>query len=238
MSIRHKNWLVGSLLVTLPIGLGFLAAALGADHVVWEAVAAVGALILMGCFVAATEHPDSITRREWKGFGYLFLLGAVWVIFGFEYKRSPVHVENCTGKTLVVERNGRPWLAVPPGGSIRTRLSRQTHHVVVRSEDGTQLDATSVTVGSANAYVLNLLGAGTYRRGTVDYHRFPVFHFGSAGQSDYTPAPFSNVRWIVADVDYVLEEPPSSISVKSTSSATRSYLVRVPSPPAAAPSSW
>jgi hypothetical protein len=220
------KWLVRLLLATLPVGLGFLAARLGSDHWLWRGGAILCGLALLGCFYAVKEDFGSMTGPDdWLAVGYIILVSAVWFLAGLSHTQSAVYVENGTAKTLVVELDGRPWLTVPPSESIKTRLPRKPYQLVVRSEDGTQLDARTLAVGPKKAYVLNLLGARTYHRGWVEYGK-PILPFGF-GPSAHD---IKDV-WVEADVDYLFKEPPSSVSVpKSRSWASRSYLLRGPAP--------
>jgi hypothetical protein len=161
-----------------------------------------------------------MTGPRWLAVGYVTLTSAAWFISGLSYTRSMVYVENGTARTLVVELDGRPWLTVPGSESIKTRLPRKSYQLVVRSEDRAQLDTRSLLVGPKKAYVLNLLGARTYHRGLVGYGVI-----SGHGTSDIQDV------WIEADVDYLFEEPPSSVSLpKGQLGTLRSYLRHGTSP--------
>jgi hypothetical protein len=214
-----KKWLIGPLLAALTVGLGFFAALLGSDHWLWIVGATLCGLALLGCFCLALDFRFMTGPRR-LAVGYVTLTSAVWFISGLSYTRSMVYVENGTAKTLVVELNGRPWLSVPGSESIKMRLARKPYQMVVRSEDGTQLDTRSLVVGPKKAYVLNLLGARTYHRGL-------------AGYGVVSAHRTSNIQdvWIEADVDDLFEDPPSSVSApKGVSGTLRSYLQRGSSP--------
>lgn len=77
-------------------------------------------------------------------------------------------------------------------------------------------------------YVLNVLSAQVYARGTVDYGGIS---FGSSPSEEKIQLP-----WFKADVDFLFEEPPQSITVQnrrgqSYVSASRTYLRRGPPRP-------
>ena len=179
-----KKWLVAILwltvLVALPVGLGFYSAYLGSNDTRWQSWTLGLGIILMLCFFAMMIK----ISEELEGCGWLCLLGmyllflvAVWFYFGETYKRSKVYVENGTADTLVVELDGRLWCTLPPQDSINLPLfSEQTYQMVVRSVDGIEKDVRSLVIGSQHAYVLNLLGAKTYFLVRVSWHESTITH--------------------------------------------------------------
>jgi hypothetical protein len=220
------KWLVVGFLPILPVGLGFLAAFLGSDHWLWTGGLILIGLILLGCFCPVEQDIFAMSALGWLRVGYVLLVGGVWLFFGLSHTGSMVYVENGTDKILIVELDGQPWLTIPPNGSIKTRLRQMSYQMVTRSEEGMQLDSRRLKV-ERTAYILNLLGARTYHRGTAEYsadgHR-PLPGFG------FLPEDVTAV-WIEANVDYLFEVPPPSISVRAPERwARRSFLLRGAAP--------
>ncbi len=204
--------------------LGFVAAFLGSDHWLWVAGAVVCGIGLFGCFIAIKENARELGGRGWLAIGYVAVISAVWFSVGLSYTQSAVHVENATARDVVLELDGNPWLTVEHGKTVQTRLPRQQHRIIIRARDNNEeLDRRFVLVGSSKAYVLNVLGAQTYYRGRVEYGSMPIALGGDPDAVEVKDV------WIEADVDYLFQEPPQSISVsKGTSYASKSYLTRQP----------
>jgi hypothetical protein len=96
----------------------------------------------------------------------------------------------------------------------------------VRSNSGDILDQMDVVIEWNGVYVLNVLRAESYTRGTVYYGDGPR----SAG--DKVPQLIKD-RWIAATkIDYLFQDPPKTISIQRSKGPTgpdftsRSYLWR------------
>jgi hypothetical protein len=220
-----KKWLLGLLLVPALVGAGFLAAVLGSDHPLWIVGAVICGLGLFGCFAAVKNNTRSITGGGWAAIGTIVLFSGVWFVVGFANTRTQVYVDNFSEHDLVLELNNQKWLTVNRGQKLEVRLPRKTFELVVRSrETGKELDRRSIRVDNKGPYVLNVLGAHTYYRGSVDYG----MSFSFLGGGGPTATEVKDV-WIQANVDFLFKEPPSTISVsKGQVSATRTYLTRTP----------
>jgi hypothetical protein len=222
------------LMLAVPVALAFLARALGSNHSVWQVGAVLCALGLIGCVGVLRQHFLSkwryLTRADWFLIGYTILVSLVWFAFGAANPRALVHVENGTDKQVVLELDGRQWLILQSGESTNTWLTQRVHQLVVRTTSGEVLDRRGIVAQDEKAYVLNVLGARTYYRGSVTY--------GPKGGNVTAPFYISREEekalkdvWIVANVDYLFEEPPETIAVRGSAApflTTRTYLTKSP----------
>jgi hypothetical protein len=160
------------------------------------------------------------------GFGALFLLSGVTIHFVFA--QATVHVDNSSPQDVRLELEGRPWLTPQRGTSSKTSLRRGRYQVTVRALTGEVLDQQVIDVDGAGNFVLNVLGAQTYTRGTVYFT-----NASGPGQPD-TATP-ENRKWFRAEADYLFEPPPPQITVSSRRGAvntvSKTYLVRGGPPP-------
>jgi hypothetical protein len=167
-------------------------------------------------------------RGSLSGWTLVFLLYSVaFVGGGFLvsnwFASGDVHVDNASPHQVVLELDGKQWLRCDRGGNYRRYLARGTYTLVVRSTDGEELDRHPITVEGREPYILNVLGAQVYSRGTVQYGGVV---FGSPRAEER-----AQLRWFKPEVDYLFKTPPKSLSVSSKSGesvlgAIRTYLRR------------
>lgn len=150
-------------------------------------------------------------RLGWSGVAgavvYAIILEGMWWWIGYYMSRSNVYVDNFSNRAVRAELDGRPWLTCKRDTTAAEVLHRGRYHLVVRAEDNNEvLDERDVFVDGLNRiFVLNLLGAETYYRGSVQYG-------GIIGFGDNPPTTIHDV-WFNADVDFLFQDPPSSITV-------------------------
>ena len=135
----------------------------------------------------------------------------------------PIHVDNFSPRPVRVVVDGGDWVMAPAGKSVVASLRMGAYTIDTLSADGGQtLESMSVEVGRG-PYVLNVLGAQTYARGSLQYGGKDL------GQDDGEEE--ISDRWFQAGVDYLFETPPKVITVKKGEAAKgtrRTYLRRGP----------
>jgi hypothetical protein len=229
LSPRTSAWVWWALLAGLPLtaGLAWLLSDL-ADGWVWTIGAAGGGLVLLLLVVAVLRFASSaltkLRPKDWGLFAYAVAIWGVWTGVGYLSLRTPVHIDNFSPRAVRLELDGQPWLDVPSGQMQTARLARWDHQIVTRDAGtGQELDRRTVTVDASKAFIFNVLGAGTYLRGSVTYG----MHFFGPDEKEVRDT------WIKADVDHLFEHPPQKIQVSEhTFIATRSYLKRKQAGPA------
>jgi hypothetical protein len=207
-----------------------LAAWLGRGSIFWQVPAVLLGVAALGFGVPLFDYLKGTMpaprRGELAVMGYVLLFAGVWIGVGMKFYHpwATVHVENSSRQSVVIEIDGKPWEAAPPGTRKQASLPAGEHELLTRSASGRELDRRTVEARDGMAYLLNVLGAGTYYRGSVKYGGVSLF--GPAASA-------SEVRdvWIDAKVDYLFEEPPRSIKVPvrsglSLSGTSRSFLTR------------
>ncbi len=137
-----------------------------------------------------------------------------------------VIVDNGAGRAVRIRLDGADWVAAGRGtGAATATLRAGSYSIEIVDEAGVVDDKFQAAVDSAGPYILNVLGAATYTRGTQDY--------GDAAFGAGRTEAVVRDKWIKADADFVFEEPPSSISVVSwrglkSTTASRTYFLRGP----------
>jgi hypothetical protein len=152
--------------------------------------------------------------------------GAVFFVPAFLvnewFAQGVVYVDNYSRQNVTLELDGQPWLSARQGTTTVRTLRRGAYTVVVRSSSGEELDRLTVTVDGGGNYVLNVLRAQVYARGTAKY--------GGAGFLGEPPEQRIDDAWFKVDVYYLFEEPPSSVTVSTRRGqaawASRPYLRR------------
>ncbi|OAI49369.1 hypothetical protein AYO44_06460 [Planctomycetaceae bacterium SCGC AG-212-F19] len=152
------------------------------------------------------------------------LLGSGFLV-SEQFARGTVHVDNFSSQDVVLELDGRVWLKATTQSTQRASLTQGSYTLVVRSPTGTELDRQAIEVEGRDDYVLNVLSAQVYARGEAQYG---TLSFGMPRQERAVKAP-----WFKADVDFLFEEPPESITVsvkrgQTVASASKTYLRRGP----------
>jgi hypothetical protein len=153
-------------------------------------------------------------------------LWAAWFVIGTTYAWGMVYVDNFSPRDVRLDVDGEEWATSRARTTDTRGLRRGKYTLTVRALDtGEELDRLNVEVSGSGNYVLNVLGAQVYARGTAQYGGF---HF-------FGPPPEEAVKlpWFKADVDYLFEEPPASITVsvrrgETATGATKTYLLRRP----------
>jgi DNA-directed RNA polymerase subunit RPC12/RpoP len=185
--------------------------------VVLKIAAVLAGLVCFSVVVAALKGQLSWGFRSFDGaaVGFLLLLflyvGAT-IATGFAihllFPRAPIYVDNLVGPGVRLELDGQPWVEVADQSSRKTSLRKGKYVVVIYSAATNQeLDRMEINVTDRGPFVLNVLGAQTYAFGRAEYG---TLAFGSP------PAEVAKKdKWFKADVDYLFEEPPSSISVST-----------------------
>jgi hypothetical protein len=220
-STNGNNVLQWALLAAAPVGVSATAWYLGNAHLAWQIGAGIcGVVLFFGFAVTLKGELRTFTRGDWLITGYVFLLMAAWIGGGLFITRAKVYIDNFSDQNATLELNGAPWRTIDHGNTDQTQLATGTYELVVRSkEKGEELDHRTITVEDKGPYLLNVLGAQTYARGSTDYG----FSFSRGGSPDKK----LNDVWIKANVDYLFKEPPQAVQVsEDTSYASRSYLLR------------
>ena len=215
-------------LAAIPLGAAGLAWLL-AGHWLWLIPGLFGAALGVGLVLGILGRlikGHLPGRVELAAVGYVALVLGTWFGVGWFFQVGKVHVDNASGQELRVQRDGQDWLTCPPRAQLVTSLRPGTHRLRVLDRNGRALDELTVSVDRQGVYVLNLLRAQVYHRGSVEYGGFS---FGSA------PRPVEiRDAWFEARVDYLFEAPPGSITVSrrrgQVASASRTFLLRGPAP--------
>jgi hypothetical protein len=229
-----KRWQVILFLsiLSIPIGVGAWLLAGGDLWVILGLIGSgIGALALL--IVLARQRTLGLGRGKMAALVmYAVVLEGMWWLLGLNLSQSDVYVDNFSSRTLHVELDGRPWLTCTNKTTTPKVLRHGLYHLVVRAVDNDEvLDERDVFVEGLNLpFVLNLLGAQKYYRGSVQYGGIIAFN-------DQTPTEIHDV-WIKADVDFLLRDPPSSIDVhvrkgqaSYLATAEKTYLTRGQPPP-------
>jgi hypothetical protein len=167
------------------------------------------------------------------------LLISAAVIHAFEKPR--VFVDNASGEDVRIWVDGEHWISIANHAQQKSRLPLGAHELVLHSSKADQeIDRRAVVVDRDGPFILNVLGKQRYIRGTVHYSTRRVNPRDAAKRasggyqttSDEPNETTTTQVWIRANVAYVLEQPPESISVSkpwfdfSEVNEERSYLIR------------
>jgi hypothetical protein len=228
---------IGAALLLVACGLAWLLA--GTSAWLWTGRVGLVLLVLAGFAVVgqtwtwlkARCPPATATALGWMWALCLYAAALVgsWFWIGNAFAWGTVHVDNFSPQAVVLELDASPWLNADARSTQVIGLRRGKYLLTVRARDsGKELDRLPVEVDGVGDYVLNVLRAQVYARGTARY-----------GVSFVGPDPEEAVRdaWFKADVDHLFEEPPASVTVSSrggppVGGASRTYLRRGPPQPA------
>jgi DNA-directed RNA polymerase subunit RPC12/RpoP len=160
---------------------------------------------------------------------YAAVLCVAWGVIGHTFAWGTVHVDNFSGRPVRIDVDGQEWMTSQAGTTEVRGLRRGKHTVTVRAPDtGEELDRFGAEVAGVETYVLNVLRAQVYARGTAQY----------GGLAFLGPPPEEAVRlpWFKAEVDYLFQEPPQTITVsvrrgEVAVGTSKTYLVRRPPQP-------
>jgi hypothetical protein len=216
-------WLLGGLLGVVTVtGLAWWL--VGTYPVAWKVVAWLGGGLTVLLALWGTQSATSAKTLGICAFVVWAYMG--WLVIGLTRLPTLVYVDNFSTHDVSLELDGEPWMVVNRGTKREVWMQRETYQLKVRSaRTGEVLDRRTITVDESGPYILNVLGAGTYEKGFVEY----VEDLKDVGwwKLERKPERIRDV-WIRADVNYLFEEPPSRISAtKGTKSATKYYLRRL-----------
>jgi hypothetical protein len=188
------------------------------------ALVGVGVLFILAILADAArgEKVDWGRFRNLLGWvvSLLAALGACLFV-QMEFAWAAVHIDNHSGKQDVRVLPGDGELArVRAGRRVVAYLRKGTYQLVVEA-DGEPEDLVTAEVEDTGPYVLNVHGAHVYARGSVEYSDLPLL-------ARDMPETREDRKWFKADVDYLFQGPPESITVKRTffGSTTKTYLRR------------
>ncbi len=119
---------------------------------------------------------------------------------------------------------------MPQRGTQAVRVRRGSHSIVVRpAEGGAPLQELTVDLEREGVYILNVLKAETYYRGTVKYGGLHLPFGGNRAEPEKVQGPWLDVT----KVDFLFQQPPKSITIRvpkgtvaGITSESRSYLTR------------
>jgi hypothetical protein len=195
------------------------------------------AVFLLGLFTFAyvklwrddSSAPGRPEQMALVGCGWALLL--VWFVVGVVFQGGTVYIDNFSPRDLLVELDGKPWLACPAGSTRAKRLRWGGYRITVRPADGGEvLQEMTVRVKGRSVYVLNLLKAQTYEVVDVSYS---VAGFSLGGERARPPVSITD-GWFETTADFVFEPPPSRIRTKTRSgqdAVRRRHLRRVSAAP-------
>ena len=219
------EWLMLGLLPVIVAGIAWLLA----GNVLWLWVSIVGGVVSVGFGLGVLRilmDGDRLNLRSLAMPGYFGLIVAIWIFFGYWFQTGTVYVDNYSRHNLRVLVDGEEWTSIRSSSQRVRSIGAGSHRVVVLDKNGKQLDAFDVVVERKKTYVMNLLRAQTYFRGSQRYGG-SVFGYGDKPSEEKIKEV-----WFEAEVDYLFETPPSSITVSvrkdmaSFASESRSYLRR------------
>jgi hypothetical protein len=239
LNVPKTAWPLSRRLKWIGIGLAIPAVAGGLAYLlrggsVWEILSIVLAVLLGFLSLAVLkEWVTSLSRDGLQPRLLLFLLYCwavlgVWYGVGLLLVSGVVYVDNASARSLQIELDGQPWRSSHSDQLQQVNVRRGEHRIAVRpKEGGAPLQELTVRVEGKGKYVLNVLKAQTYYKGSVQYGGFAFF-----GGGGISPQAVRD-EWIdVTKVDYLFEDPPRSIKVQvqkgleGIHSETRSYFTR------------
>lgn len=141
--------------------------------------------------------------------------------FGMGLAKIPVTVYNGLATRVVVEVEGAKLDLAPYGHADIDLTHAGWHSFVTKHSSGREIEHFGESVEQGRHYVYNVAGAAPLTQWTAVY--------GSAAERP--PLKLGAGRWMMASVDYLFEEPPSSVDTKS-GGATRTVISAVPDLPA------
>ena len=166
---------------------------------------------------------------------YFWLVLGGWYLVGYLQTPATIHIENASNRQVEIELDGRPWRTSDPEQLQQAEVRPGQYQITVYPHGGGPvLQKLEVRVERNAAYILNVLSAQTYYRGSVQYG-------GVIGFGTKEPVELKH-EWIdVAGVDFLFQNPPRSITVKVQKGMegltweTKTYVTRGAPPPAEKP---
>jgi hypothetical protein len=207
----------------------------------WETISLWTALFLAlvtAGFIAARFNPPTETKFDPLGvlaLLYIWSVLGLWYCVGSIQIQGIVHIENASTQDLQLELDGQPWRSSSKGEFQAASVRHGRYRITVRPRGGGKvLDELDVHVEARGVYILNLLKAETYYRGTVQYGGMRILEQTQQSRE-------VKDGWIDATgVDCLFQNPPRSITVKVTKETEsiwdlmrekRTFLTRGAPPP-------
>jgi len=223
---RVWRWAIG-----LVVGYAVVAslAWLLAGSILWT-IGMVGGLLLLIVlwFTGIKEWTGALFGWQWQAVHarillmllYTTLVWSTWIYLGTVYAPATVHIDNASPRTVTLELNGQRWMQSQQGSMALASLRPGSYTLTVRTgAENDPQEQISVVIEPGRTYILNVLRAQKYRRGSVAY--------GIAIPRDGLEAKEIDDAWFEAKVDYLFQEPPKKMEVsKQTFTLSKSYLLR------------
>lgn len=175
----------------------------------WQAFAFWGGVLSIGNVLWGVVN-DRFRRCPPPISLYLSGVWLSWYLIGAQFALGYIYVDNFSPHGVTIRLDGRDWIMLDAKATTECRLRKGSYEVSIWSLDGHQeLDHFEINVWSqyglltsyTNNYVLNVLGAGTYRRGDLVYSDRPEM-WPSGLETQIRD------KWFKVDTDYVFEDPP------------------------------
>jgi hypothetical protein len=175
---------------------------------VWFYATLVVGLILICCGIGLVSQWSilGLEARLW----HLLAVGmcAAWLYISYSFAPVDVFVDNYSTQNVRLELNGEEWLALESASSEITTLRKGKHELVVRQRaGGKELDRMIIDVDGFGPFVLNVLGAMTYYKGTKTY----VTPGAAAPSLRNQVSERIDKKWFAPNVDYCLSPVPESV---------------------------
>jgi len=230
-----------AILAGIPAALALLAWWLEGNSV-WMGTTIIAALLLGWNSLIGLKEWAMAIRREGLQPRLLLVLVYVWSVLGLFclvgiwFATGTVHIDNYSQQAVKIELDGASWVDAPRGSTRQVRVRRGSHRIAVRAPEGDEpLQALTVAIEGRGVYVLNVLGAQTYHKGSVHYGGMRF----SPGADDLENQDVKDAWLDVTKVDYLFQSPPDSIKVSvskgmpaSVVSEKRTCLTRISPLPA------
>lgn len=138
------------------------------------------------------------------------------IYYGSYSQKLPVHIYNglqtpvtvtIDGETIYLSANSSDKLQLNYGKSI---------HVETNTQDNVPIETLDVKINEHATYIYNIANAAAFIK-------YPVY-YGYEGAEDVSF--LGAEQWFPVTADYVIKEPPASISLSSTSKGERKFAVQ------------
>jgi hypothetical protein len=211
--------IVALILVT---GIGFLVTRGG---IVWILGITVLGLAMLGLIALVTSSKErSPLQLVWHG-GFVGLAFIIWLVVARPDRRAEVLIDNACGQDVVLEIDGREWAKCPNQKQWSAKVPRRKFVLVTRSAaSGKELQRHENDATYGRKFLLNVLGANTYFRGTVHYVPEQMAGRRMLGGMPSDQPRETRDSWIdISDVDYLFND---KIPRRSRDLGGKKYLLR------------
>ncbi len=229
---RRLKWLGSGLLllaVTAPV------MCLDRRSVRWDVSLLIAACVIIVMTFVALRRVELQPARKGTLFAFVMCILFGWMVIevwnwtGSTRLTATIHIENASTQEVKIELDGGSWRTSFPSRTRVVQARPGEHRITVRSAAGDILQELEVTIEDRGAYVLNVLKAQTYCKGSVVYGN----DLALLGVEEEGPRMVKG-GWIdVTKVDYLFRDPPPSIMVRVGENAPvhlgseiRTYLTR------------